>query len=109
MKDDYEIAQMRARRRRSPRAASTTSWRTCPAIIEHPRGERIVEGVFHQRARSDGNTVGYDTIAASGPHACYLHWTRNDGAVVPGDLILDRRRRRGRQPLHRRHHAHASR
>ncbi|MET0813272.1 MAG: M24 family metallopeptidase, partial [Microbacterium sp.] len=23
-----------------------------------------------------------------GPHACYLHWTRNDGAVAPGDLIL---------------------
>ena len=75
-------------RSRSPRAASTTSSRTCPRIIEHPRGERIVEGVFHQRARSDGNAVGYDTIAASGPHACYLHWTRNDGAVVPGDLIL---------------------
>ena len=75
-------------RSRSPRAASTTSSRTSRAIIEHPRGERIVEGVFHQRARSDGNTVGYDTIAASGPHACYLHWTRNDGAVVPGDLIL---------------------
>jgi Xaa-Pro aminopeptidase len=32
--------------------------------------------------------VGYDTIAASGPHACILHWTRNDGPVVPGDLIL---------------------
>jgi Xaa-Pro aminopeptidase len=31
---------------------------------------------------------GYDTIAASGPHACYLHWTRNDGTLVPGDLIL---------------------
>ena len=44
--------------------------------------------MFHQRARSDGNWEGYDTIAASGPHACYLHWTRNDGAVAPGDLIL---------------------
>jgi Xaa-Pro aminopeptidase len=59
-----------------------------PRIVAHPRGERIIEGVFHQRARSDGNTEGYDTIAASGPHACYLHWTRNDGAVVPGDLLL---------------------
>ncbi len=57
-------------------------------IVAHPRGERVVEGVFSTRARSDGNAVGYDTIAASGPHACYLHWTRNDGAVVPGDLIL---------------------
>mgnify|MGYP001602050788 CR=1 FL=1 len=87
VKDDYEIAQMRL-------AVDVTAngfddiVRELPRIIEHPRGERIVEGVFHQRARSDGNTVGYDTIAASGPHACYLHWTRNDGAVVPGDLIL---------------------
>ncbi|SIT71760.1 aminopeptidase P family protein [Microbacterium sp. RU33B] len=87
VKDDYEIAQMRL-------AVDVTAngfddiVRELPRIIDHPRGERIVEGVFHQRARSDGNTVGYDTIAASGPHACYLHWTRNDGAVVPGDLIL---------------------
>jgi Xaa-Pro aminopeptidase len=57
-------------------------------IIDTPRGERAVEGIFHHRARVEGNGEGYDTIAASGPHACYLHWTRNDGAVVPGDLIL---------------------
>ncbi|MDN3494693.1 aminopeptidase P family protein [Planococcus sp. APC 4015] len=86
-KDDYEIAQMQL-------AVDVTAKgfddivANLPGIIAHPRGERIVEGVFHQRARSDGNTVGYDTIAASGPHACYLHWTRNDGAVAPGDLIL---------------------
>ncbi len=58
------------------------------AVLAHPRGERIVEGTFNRRARADGNTVGYDTIAASGHHACILHWTRNDGAVQPGDLIL---------------------
>lgn len=87
IKDDYEKAQLQL-------AVDVTAQgfddivAHLPAIVEHPRGERIVEGVFHQRARSDGNTVGYDTIAASGPHACYLHWTRNDGAVLPGDLIL---------------------
>jgi Xaa-Pro aminopeptidase len=59
-----------------------------PAIIEHSRGERLVEGTFNRRARAEGNAVGYDTIAASGDHACILHWTRNDGAVTPGDLIL---------------------
>ncbi|GAA1727838.1 aminopeptidase P family protein [Microbacterium paludicola] len=86
-KDEYEVAQMRL-------AVKVTAdgfddiVRELPRVIEHPRGERIVEGVFHQRARSDGNWEGYDTIAASGPHACYLHWTRNDGAVLPGDLIL---------------------
>ena len=58
------------------------------AVLAHPRGERIVEGTFNRRARADGNTVGYDTIAAAGHHACILHWTRNDGAVQPGDLIL---------------------
>ena len=59
-----------------------------PQIIAHQRGERLIEGTFNRRARAEGNTVGYDTIAASGPHACILHWTRNDGPVVPGDLIL---------------------
>ena len=87
VKDEYEIAQMKLAVDVTARGFDDIV-ANLPAIIEHPRGERIVEGVFHQRARSDGNTVGYDTIAASGPHACYLHWTRNDGAVVPGDLIL---------------------
>ncbi|WP_341934994.1 aminopeptidase P family protein [Microbacterium sp. LWO14-1.2] len=87
VKDDYEIAEMR-------RAVDITAQgfddiiRALPDAVSHARGERVVEGVFHRRAREDGNGEGYDTIAASGPHACYLHWTRNDGTVVPGDLIL---------------------
>jgi Xaa-Pro aminopeptidase len=87
VKDEYEIAEMR-------RAVDITAQgfedviRSLPDAIAHARGERVVEGVFHRRAREDGNGEGYDTIAASGPHACYLHWTRNDGTVVPGDLIL---------------------
>ena len=87
VKDEYEIAEMR-------RAVDITAQgfedviRSLPDAIAHARGERVVEGVFHRRAREDGNVEGYDTIAASGPHACYLHWTRNDGTVVPGDLIL---------------------
>ena len=32
--------------------------------------------------------MGYDTIAASGDHACTLHWIRNDGDLADGDLIL---------------------
>jgi Xaa-Pro aminopeptidase len=87
VKDAYEIGQMELAVQVTA-AGFDDIVANLPAIVEHPRGERVVEGVFHQRARSDGNAVGYDTIAASGPHACYLHWTRNDGAVVPGDLIL---------------------
>jgi Xaa-Pro aminopeptidase len=87
IKDEWEIAQMRLAVQVTA-AGFDDIVADLPRIIAHPRGERIIEGVFHRRARSDGNTEGYDTIAASGPHACYLHWTRNDGAVVPGDLLL---------------------
>ncbi|MGV8884614.1 MAG: aminopeptidase P family protein [Microbacteriaceae bacterium] len=87
VKDEWEIEQMRL-------AVAATGQgfddviADLPHIVAHSRGERLVEGTFNRRARAEGNTVGYDTIAASGPHACILHWTRNDGPVVAGDLIL---------------------
>lgn len=52
------------------------------------RSEREVEGVFHLRARTEGNDVGYGSIAASGAHACILHWTKNDGPLRPGETLL---------------------
>lgn len=87
VKDEYEIAQLRLAVDVTARGFDDIV-QNLDRIVATPRGERAVEGVFHARARTEGNGVGYDTIAASGPHACYLHWTRNDGAVVPGDLIL---------------------
>src|SRR5262249_58211906 len=50
--------------------------------------ERWVEGVFNLRARVEGNVCGYNSIAAAGAHACVLHWTRNDGPLEEGDLLL---------------------
>jgi Xaa-Pro aminopeptidase len=87
VKDAYEIAQMRLAVDATKNGFDDVI-ADLPQIVAHERGERLVEGTFNRRARADGNTVGYDTIAASGPHACILHWTRNDGAVVPGDVIL---------------------
>jgi Xaa-Pro aminopeptidase len=87
VKDAYEIEQMR-QAVAATRQGFDDIIHDLPAIVAHQRGERLVEGTFNRRARAEGNTVGYDTIAASGPHACILHWTRNDGPVVPGDLIL---------------------
>jgi Xaa-Pro aminopeptidase len=52
------------------------------------KSEREIEAAFWGRARIEANDVGYLTIAAAGEHACTLHWTRNDGAVRPGDLLL---------------------
>ena len=59
-----------------------------PRAAGHPRGERVVEGVFAARAREEGNGVGYEVIAAAGPHACTLHWIRNDGRVDADALVL---------------------
>ncbi len=87
VKDSFEISEMRAAIA-ATRLGFDDVIADLPQIVAHPRGERLVEGTFNRRARSDGNTVGYDTIAASGAHACILHWTRNDGPVVPGELIL---------------------
>ncbi|HEY9423807.1 MAG TPA: M24B family metallopeptidase, partial [Microterricola sp.] len=87
VKDSYEIAQMRLAVDATARGFNDVI-ADFPRISAHPRGERIVDGVFYTRARLDGNALGYDTIAASGPHATILHWTRNDGPVRPGELML---------------------
>jgi Xaa-Pro aminopeptidase len=87
VKDDWELDEMRAAIAATKRGFDEVI-ADLPTAIATERGERVIEGTFDRRARIDGNTVGYDTIAASGPHACYLHWTRNDGPVVPGDLLL---------------------
>lgn len=87
VKDEYEVAELRAAIE-ATRQGFDDVIADLPEIVAHPRGERLVEGTFNRRARAEGNAVGYDTIAASGPHACILHWTRNDGPVAPGDLLL---------------------
>ncbi|MCU1528971.1 MAG: Xaa-Pro aminopeptidase [Frondihabitans sp.] len=87
VKDAFEVAQMRGAVAATKRGFDDIIG-DFDDVVAHARGERLVEGTFNRRARADGNTVGYDTIAASGDHACILHWTRNDGEVRAGDLIL---------------------
>ena len=87
IKDEFEIAEMQKAIDASARGFADMV-RVLPSATAVSRGERIIESAFFGRARLEGNDVGYDTIAASGSHACILHWTRNDGDVLPGDLIL---------------------
>lgn len=87
IKDDWEIGQLRAAVAASV-AGFTDIAGSLPQAVQHPRGERVIEGIFGARARQQGNGVGYDTIAASGANATTLHWIRNDGPVRPGDLVL---------------------
>lgn len=86
-KDDWEIDQMRQAVDASIDAFGEVV-RSLPRAVDHPRGERVIEGAFFARAREHGNGIGYDTIAASGDHATTLHWIRNHGVVRPGDLVL---------------------
>jgi Xaa-Pro aminopeptidase len=87
VKDAWEIDQLREACAITARGFADIV-RELPRATTVPRGERVVERAFEGRAREEGNGVGYDTIAASGAHACTLHWIRNDGPVRDGDLIL---------------------
>lgn len=87
VKDEYEIRQLRDAVDATI-AGFERVVRELPRAIEHKRGERVIEATFDGHAREEGNAVGYETIAASGPHATTLHWIRNDGQVRRGDLLL---------------------
>jgi Xaa-Pro aminopeptidase len=83
IKDDLEIEELRA-----VVASTKRGFEDVIYALRGARTEREVEGVFNLRARVEGNDVGYGTIAASGAHACVLHWTRNDGELDPTTLLL---------------------
>ena len=87
VKDAYEIAEMQKAVDATNRGFADMV-RVFGAASSTKRGERIIEAAFFGRARLEGNDLGYETIAASGSHACILHWIRNDGDVKSGDLIL---------------------
>jgi Xaa-Pro aminopeptidase len=87
IKDEYEINELQKSVDVTHRGFNDVI-RALPAAVVTPRGERVVEAAFFGRARVEGNELGYDTISAAGSHACILHWTRNDGDVRNGDLLL---------------------
>ena len=87
VKDEWEIAQMRKAVEITISGFSDVA-ASLPVASRKSRGERVIETAFFSRARQEGYDIGYETIAASGPHACILHWTKNDGEVKNGDLIL---------------------
>ncbi|MCX4391232.1 aminopeptidase P family protein [Micromonospora peucetia] len=85
VKDDWEIGQL------EQAVAITTRGfedmvRALPMAMR--TSERYLEGVFWQRARLEGNDVGYQSIVAAGAHAATLHWIDNDGPIRDGDLLL---------------------
>ena len=83
IKDAAEVAELQAAVDATRRGFEDVV-RALPASAT----ERWVEGIFNLRARADGNDAGYNTIAASGAHACTLHWTANNGVLRADELLL---------------------
>ena len=87
VKDDYEIRQIRQAIEVTARGFADIA-KAMPRAIRSTHGERVIETTFFARAREEGYDLGYDTIAASGAHACILHWNKNTGSVNKNDLVL---------------------
>ncbi|NCX33301.1 MAG: aminopeptidase P family protein [Actinobacteria bacterium] len=87
IKDRFEIDEMQKAIDATHRGFEDMI-KAIPSAVGKKRGERLIEGAFFTRARYEGNDLGYDSIVASGSHACILHWIKNDGELKNGDLIL---------------------
>ncbi|MFF8712588.1 aminopeptidase P family protein [Streptomyces sp. NPDC015184] len=85
VKDEWEIAELRKAVDSTVRGFVDAIGDLSGAIAS---SERWIEGTFFRRARLEGNAVGYGSICAAGEHATIMHWTRNDGPVRPGELLL---------------------
>jgi Xaa-Pro aminopeptidase len=83
IKDEYELEELR-----KACAISKLAFEDAIRAMRTAESERAIEAAFWGRARLEANDVGYLTIAAAAEHACTLHWTRNDGAMRPGALLL---------------------
>jgi len=86
VKDDWEIAQLRAAVDHTVAGFAAVA-REFGTAIERG-GERWLQGTFDRHARTFGNGPGYATIVGSGKHAPTLHWVRCDGPLLPGELVL---------------------
>jgi Xaa-Pro aminopeptidase len=86
VKDDWEIGQLRYAVDASVTGFAAVASELGTAMSAG--GERWLQGTFDRHARTFGNGPGYGSIVGAGPHGAVLHWTRCDGPVLPGQLLL---------------------
>ncbi|GLZ40728.1 aminopeptidase P family protein [Actinokineospora sp. NBRC 105648] len=86
IKDDWEIAQLRAAVDATTLGFEDVARELGTAV--RGGGERWLQGTFDRRARALGNGPGYLSIVAAAEHAPVLHWTRCDGPVPEDKLLL---------------------
>ncbi|RMG42836.1 MAG: M24 family metallopeptidase [Acidobacteria bacterium] len=65
-------------------AGHRAAMRRCRPGVREYQIQAALEAAFAE----GGGRPGFATIVAAGRNACYLHYTSNDGAVGPEDLVL---------------------
>lgn len=85
VKDEWEIGQLR-----DAVTLTAAGFAEVARVLREarPLGESDVAAAFAHAVQARGGGLGYPPIAAAGWHAAILHWTRNDGPLPPGELIL---------------------
>jgi Xaa-Pro aminopeptidase len=84
MKDEHEIERLRR-----ACSVSVNGHRAAMAAVRPGVGEWVLEAEMNAVFRRAGAAgPGFDTIAASGPNACVLHYVANNRVVEEGDLVL---------------------
>ncbi|HEY3450053.1 MAG TPA: aminopeptidase P family protein [Myxococcales bacterium] len=83
VKDAAEVAELKKAVEATKRAHEAVL-----KALKTAKTERELEVEFDAQARREGTGVSFATIIANGAHATVLHWTRNDGALKKGDMVL---------------------
>ena len=84
VKDAHELALMRRAGSISSAAHRRAMERTRPGMFEY----EIEAELAHEFLRQGAQAVAYNSIVASGPNACILHYRDNNRQTNDGDLLL---------------------
>jgi Xaa-Pro aminopeptidase len=84
IKSDAEIERLQRACDITAEAHQNAMRITKPGMLEYQ-----IEAAFFHSVRGNGaKRLGYDSIVASGPNACILHYRENDRRMQKGDLLL---------------------
>ena len=84
LKDDHELARMRAAAR-----ITTDAFRNVVPRLVTGAGEWEIQGALDGAFRiAGGDGPAYETIVGSGPNACVLHYVQNERRLRGGEMVL---------------------
>ncbi|MGI6359870.1 MAG: aminopeptidase P family protein [Acholeplasmatales bacterium] len=83
IKDKEEIKRMKEAIKITDEGIKLMMKNAKPGMVEHE-----LEAYFEFTLKKHGVTTSFDTIAASGPNGCILHYSDNNRKTLDGELIL---------------------